>query len=262
MPPVQGPAMPPVQGPQLPPPKPTVVKPTAGRGLLKGARGLAGNAVTAAGAVIEYGERVGEGQTQQQAIAGTAAKTAGFWAGAKVSGIAASKVLSPLLAAPFPGARPLYGLLVFGSSLAGGFAAANVSGNAIDELTGAKVSKDIESEPKQTLLPEAKPDISVGERAGYSKSRGRVHRGRDIAAPQGTGLTVPSESVITDKGFEAKYGNYVVFKDADGIEHWFSAWVKESKSGTKFMSVSARPKQAPQPINAPADFSAEDDVPF
>ena len=228
MPPVQGPQLPPIQGPQLPPPKPTVVKPTAGRGLLKGARGLAGNAVTAAGAVIEYGERVGEGQTQQQAIAGTAAETAGFWAGAKVSGIAASKILSPLLAAPFPGARPLYGLLVLGSSLSGGFAAANVSGNAIDKLTGAKVSKHIESEPKQTLLPEAKPDISVGERAGYSKSRGRVHMGRDIAAPQGTGLTVPSESVITDKGFEAKYGNYVVFKDADGIEHFYGHMVEKS----------------------------------
>jgi len=247
MPPVQGPAMPPVQGPQLPP-KPTAVKPTAGRGLLKGARGLAGNAVTAAGAVIEYGERVGEGQTQQQAIAGTAAETAGFWAGAKVSGIAASKILSPLLAAPFPGARPLYGVLVLGSSLSGGFAAANVSGNAIDKLTGAKVSKHIESEPKQTLLPEAKPDISVGERAGYSKSRGsevkpdisvgeragysksrgRVHRGRDIAAPQGTGLTVPSESVITDKGSEASYGNYVVFKDADGIEHFYGHMVEKS----------------------------------
>jgi len=195
---------------------------------LKGARGFAGNAVTAAGAVIEYGERVGEGQTQQQAIAGTAAETAGFWAGAKVSGIAASKILSPLLAAPFPGARPLYGVLVLGSSLSGGFAAANVSGNAIDKLTGAKVSKHIESEPKQTLLPEAKPDISVGERAGYSKSRGKVHRGRDIAAPQGTGLTVPSESVITDKGSEASYGNYVVFKDADGIEHFYGHMVEKS----------------------------------
>ena len=234
MPPVQGPQLPPIQGPQLPP-KPTAVKPTAGRGLLKGARRLgkgarrlAGKTVTAAGAVIEYGERVGEGQTQQQAIAGTAAETAGFWAGAKVSGIAASKVLSPLLAAPFPGARPLYGVLVLGSSLSGGFAAANVSGNAIDELTGAKVSKHIESEPKQTLLPEAKPDISVGERAGYSKSRGRVHRGRDIAAPQGTGLTVPSESVITDKGSEASYGNYVVFKDADGIEHFYGHMVEKS----------------------------------
>jgi murein DD-endopeptidase MepM/ murein hydrolase activator NlpD len=235
--------------------KPTVGKPTAGRGLLKGARRLgkgarrlAGKTVTAAGAVIEYGERVGEGQTQQQAIAGTAAETAGFWAGAKVSGIAASKILSPLLAAPFPGARPLYGVLVLGSSLSGGFAAANVSGNAIDKLTGAKVSKHIESEPKQTLLPEAKPDISVGERAGYSKSRGsevkpdisvgeragysksrgRVHRGRDIAAPQGTGLTVPSESVITDKGSEASYGNYVVFKDADGIEHFYGHMVEKS----------------------------------
>ena len=65
-------------------------------------------------------------------------------------------------------------------------------------------------------------DITVGERAGYSESRGRVHSGRDIAAPSGMGLTVPSESVITDKGTQKDYGNYVVFKDAQGMEHMYA----------------------------------------
>ena len=70
--------------------------------------------------------------------------------------------------------------------------------------------------------------ITVGERAGYSASRGRVHRGRDIAAPSGTGLTVPSESVITDKGTEGTYGNYVVFKDANGVEHFYGHMIEPS----------------------------------
>jgi murein DD-endopeptidase MepM/ murein hydrolase activator NlpD len=64
--------------------------------------------------------------------------------------------------------------------------------------------------------------ITVGEKAGYSKSRGRVHAGRDIAAPSGTGLQVPSDSIITDKGNEPNgYGHYVVFKDSNGIEHLY-----------------------------------------
>jgi murein DD-endopeptidase MepM/ murein hydrolase activator NlpD len=70
--------------------------------------------------------------------------------------------------------------------------------------------------------------ITVGERAGYSASRGRVHRGRDIAAPSGTGLTVPSKSVITDKGTERAYGNYVAFKDANGVEHFYGHMIEPS----------------------------------
>ena len=70
--------------------------------------------------------------------------------------------------------------------------------------------------------------ITVGEKAGYSTSRGRVHRGRDIAAPQGTGLTVPSNSVITDKGTEGTYGNYVVFKDSNGVEHFYGHMIEPS----------------------------------
>ena len=70
--------------------------------------------------------------------------------------------------------------------------------------------------------------ITVGERAGYSASRKRPHRGRDIAAPSGTGLQVSSDSVITDKGFEDGYGNFVVFKDSNGIEHLYGHMLEAS----------------------------------
>lgn len=72
-------------------------------------------------------------------------------------------------------------------------------------------------------------NISVGERAGYSKSRGRVHAGRDIAAAHGTGLTVPSASVITDKGIDGGYGHFIVFKDASGMEHLYGHMAEASR---------------------------------
>ena len=70
-----------------------------------------------------------------------------------------------------------------------------------------------------SALPKA--DIVIGERAGYSESRGRVHAGRDIAVDSGVGLTVPSTSTITDMGYDGGYGYYVVFKDASGMEHLY-----------------------------------------
>ena len=68
-------------------------------------------------------------------------------------------------------------------------------------------------------LPKA--DIVIGERAGFSQSRNRPHAGRDIAAYSGTPLTVPSTSQITDKGYDSGYGNYIIFRDANGIEHMY-----------------------------------------
>jgi murein DD-endopeptidase MepM/ murein hydrolase activator NlpD len=90
------------------------------------------------------------------------------------------------------------------------------------------------SQSKQSATPSSSPllgkipSISVGERAGYSPSRGRVHAGRDIAAPSGTGLTVPSDSVIVAKGVESGYGNYVIFKDSKGIEHMYGHMIEQS----------------------------------
>ena len=55
--------------------------------------------------------------------------------------------------------------------------------------------------------------------------------------------------------------------DVGGVDHYLSAWVKESKQGKKFFSISIKPKDA---VAAPAlkeakqvveeDF--EDDIPF
>ena len=74
-----------------------------------------------------------------------------------------------------------------------------------------------------------KADIEIGEKAGFSESRGRVHAGRDIAAYSGTPLTVPSASVITDKGFDGGYGNYIVFKDSNGMEHLYGHLREQSQ---------------------------------
>jgi hypothetical protein len=48
-----------------------------------------------------------------------------------------------------------------------------------------------------------------------------------------------------------------------GVEYWISAWVKDGQDGSKFFSLSFRPReeqQQAQPQPAAADFS--DDIPF
>ena len=36
-----------------------------------------------------------------------------------------------------------------------------------------------------------------------------------------------------------------------GVEHWLSGWLKTSKAGAKFLSLSVRPKEAQAPAAAP-----------
>ena len=55
--------------------------------------------------------------------------------------------------------------------------------------------------------------------------------------------------------------------DANGTEYWLSAWIKQSKSGQTFMSLSAtakEPSQAPAaaPAPAPAAMEFDNDIPF
>jgi len=46
----------------------------------------------------------------------------------------------------------------------------------------------------------------------------------------------------------------------NGQEFWLSAWIKTAGSGTKFMSISAQPKQkGPPPMTTP-QTSIEDDL--
>lgn len=50
----------------------------------------------------------------------------------------------------------------------------------------------------------------------------------------------------------------------DGQDCWLSAWLKESKNGAKFMSLSVTPKDggATKTFSAPVESSKEEDVPF
>lgn len=77
------------------------------------------------------------------------------------------------------------------------------------------------STPQKPKLDLKKLGFSVGERAGYSKSRGRPHRGRDIAIAGGTPVSVVSNATITDVGYEGGYGYFVAYVDDNGIEHFY-----------------------------------------
>jgi len=68
------------------------------------------------------------------------------------------------------------------------------------------------------------PGYALGDGIGA----GRGHMGLDIPAESGSALTVPSDSTITDKGFEKSYGNYVVFVDANGLEHFYGHMLEQS----------------------------------
>ena len=54
--------------------------------------------------------------------------------------------------------------------------------------------------------------------------------------------------------------------NVDGEEYWLNAWIKESKNGKKFMSLSVKLKEQrsvkPQAKPAPQQDLVEDDVPF
>ena len=50
--------------------------------------------------------------------------------------------------------------------------------------------------------------------------------------------------------------------NVDGVDYWINAWVKTSKTGSKFFSGSVKPK-TPRASEAPArDFDLDDAVPF
>lgn len=52
----------------------------------------------------------------------------------------------------------------------------------------------------------------------------------------------------------------------DGKDFWISAWVKEGRDGSRFFSLSFKPKDqqpaAPAPKPAPAQEILDDDIPF
>lgn len=53
----------------------------------------------------------------------------------------------------------------------------------------------------------------------------------------------------------------------EGVDYWISSWTKVSKAGTKFLSLSVRPKQeqskpAPKAPAKPAKPDLDDDIPW
>jgi hypothetical protein len=49
--------------------------------------------------------------------------------------------------------------------------------------------------------------------------------------------------------------------NVNGEDFYLNAWLKESKAGKKFFSLSVKPKGEPRPV-APATEISMDDVPF
>jgi len=104
-----------------------------------------GNAVLAAlGGAFSFYDRKQQGQTNLQAGVGAGAETIGGITGFTLASNTAGTVLSPLLVAPFPGARILYGGLVFGAGLLGSMGLSFLAGKAADKFTGAAGVKPIE----------------------------------------------------------------------------------------------------------------------
>ena len=76
-----------------------------------------------------------------------------------------------------------------------------------------------------------------------------------------------------DKGDNEKRPDYKgSYTDGDGNEFWVSSWLKQSKDGKKFLSLSMQPKEKKEPGHTPkkeyASSSANqidtgnDDLPF
>ena len=88
---------------------------------------------------FEYArQRDQKNATPKRAIAGGAINAISSYAGFKKGASTAARIASPLLAAPFPGARPLYGLTVLGGGIAGQVLTTKATQTAFDQALGKK----------------------------------------------------------------------------------------------------------------------------
>lgn len=65
-----------------------------------------------------------------------------------------------------------------------------------------------------------------------------------------------------DRKDDAKFPDYKGSLNVDGTEYWLSAWIKVSKDGNKFMSLSIKNKNADTPAQPKKKVVYEDDAPF
>jgi uncharacterized protein (DUF736 family) len=57
---------------------------------------------------------------------------------------------------------------------------------------------------------------------------------------------------------DEKFPHYKGSLNVEGVDFWISAWLKESKDGAKFMSLSIKSKDQKE-VKAPAKRSLKDD---
>lgn len=67
-----------------------------------------------------------------------------------------------------------------------------------------------------------------------------------------------------DKAGNEKRPDYTGSAEIEGVHYWISSWIKEGKNGTKFMSLSFKPKDEQKSAGKPANRKAEidDEIPF
>jgi uncharacterized protein (DUF736 family) len=68
-----------------------------------------------------------------------------------------------------------------------------------------------------------------------------------------------------DRKDDAKFPDYKGSINVDGIDYWLSAWIKVSKDGNKFMSLSVKNKNADaslQPKKKVKQEEFDDSMPF
>ncbi len=65
-----------------------------------------------------------------------------------------------------------------------------------------------------------------------------------------------------DKGDNPNRPDYRGSLDVNGTDHWISAWLKTSKKGQKFMSLSVSVKEANKSPNPGGSGDFDDSIPF
>jgi hypothetical protein len=63
-----------------------------------------------------------------------------------------------------------------------------------------------------------------------------------------------------DRKQSDKHADYKGSINVNGEAFWLNAWINESKSGAKYMSLALKPKQADAKANAGIDYN--DEIPF
>ena len=65
-----------------------------------------------------------------------------------------------------------------------------------------------------------------------------------------------------DRKDDTKFPDYKGSLNVDGIDYWLSAWIKISKDGAKFMSLSIKNKNADAFLNKKVKQEDDSDIPF